>query len=583
MPTTLSHTQSSRQTRRNVAELLLAGVFLLIPIFTFWYVWARFAVNVPKWDDHALKGFLFYLDQATTVPDKIYQFFAQHNEHRIVYDRLITWLDYTCFSHFNYRHLMLVGNLSLLGLIVLFGAVLNQSLGQHSRYGYTQSTTHWTDAFFYLPPVAFLLLNLSEWENMFWGMAALQNFTVLLWIFWCLYLVSFTEHIWGAILLAIAATLTSGNGLLVWPLGFGILLAQLLLNKQPNQKKLIGWGIAALVVIGLYFLGYHKPAGNPPARGSVLDLAKGWLSFTGSAAEAFWTGPTFAKCILLGSILTVLVLGSWIYLLEKGLVEKRVSSFTLFFVAATAFILITATTVAWSRVGFGRQVLITSRYKIYSLLMLVLVYLFAIVQQRGAARSWAYWLGLVFSALLMGSSYLTYLGESIWWRDYLLSQQFNWSHPTNQPTAVVDSVTSRYIEPSPAFYDSALPVLFGQANQPVAPLRVTKGTDGYVLDNTTLPAQILNDGGPYILARSAKRSYLFPVRPNQQSPAAARFLPANVFTHGFSTVISPAELPDAGTYQLFILALIDGKASLYPTNQLLESAGPPQAGLQKNW
>ena len=61
--------------------------------------------------------------------EKVYQFVKQHNEHRIVYDRLIAWLDYHLTGKLNFVHLMFIGNLSLLGLLAVFGRVLSQPVG----------------------------------------------------------------------------------------------------------------------------------------------------------------------------------------------------------------------------------------------------------------------------------------------------------------------------------------------------------------------------------------------------------------------------------------------------------------------
>lgn len=579
---TLSNTPQTQQKGYGLVAGLVAGGLVLIPVILFWFVWSTYSVSIPKWDDHVLRAFLSAVDKETSFSGKLYEFYRQHNEHRIVYDRIITWLDFSLFGKFNYRHLMLVGNLSLLGLIALFGLVLGRSTVSQGKKANRQIAPSLTDYLLYLPPVAFLLLNLSQWENMFWGMAALQNFTVLFWVFWTIYQLAFSNRLWPALVLATAATLTSGNGLLIWPIGFAMLLLQQLLEKRPNRNALIIWSVSAILLIGLYFFDYQKPPGNPPARGSLFDLIKGWLAFSGAAAEAFPVGPAFAKCLIVGSIATVLALGSWVYLLEKGFVKKQFPPFSYFFFGATAFVLGTAATVAWSRVGFGLPLLITSRYKIYSLLLLTLVYCFIIVQQRKTGRLWTLVLGLLFSAGLMASSYLTYLSDTLYWRHWLVTHQFNWTHNANNGTISIDSVSSHYTALAPAFYDTTLPTIFGQPTQPVVPIQIAKEPSGYIIQNTTLPAQGIRDEGPYLLARSDSRSYLFPVRQKQQSVKAARFLPAHLFTNGFTADV-PTEEMIAGSYQLFILTIANGKASLYPTNQTIESAGPPTTTLKKNW
>ncbi|GAB3956860.1 hypothetical protein GCM10028805_47900 [Spirosoma harenae] len=579
---TLSDIQKKQQTRYSLFQLLGAVLLLLIPIVVFWYVWATYAVNIPKWDDHALRAFLANVDKEPSITGKLYEFFRQHNEHRIVLDRLVTWLDYTLVGKFSYQHLMVVGNLSLLGLIAIFGLALGQAIGEEAKKKSTQFTTTLADSIIYLPPVAFLILNLSHWENMFWGMAALQNFTVLLWVIGAIYLLSFTEHLIGAILLATAATLTSGNGLLVWPVGFAILLLQWILEKRSNWKALLGWVVVAGIEIALYFLDYKKPEGNPPVRGSFIDLIKGWLAFNGAAAEAFPMGTAFSKCVIIGSIATVLLGGGWVYLLEKGLVKKRFPAFSYFFVGASTFLLGTAAIVAWSRVGFGLQGLITSRYKIYSLLLLSLVYCFVIIHQKGSARVWTFLAGLVFSVGLMVSSYFTYLSDTIWWRHWLVTSQFNWTHNSNTPEISIDSVSKHYTTLAPAFYDTILPSIFGPTQELPVKLEMTKTAGRYAIESTLLSTERVNDSGLYLLARSDKRSYLFPVRQNQQSIKRAGFKPTNLFTTGFRAEISPEGMIN-GVYPLFVLRVWNGKANLYPTNKTIEATGETTATLKKNW
>ena len=109
---------------RASAQSLWAWAVVLLPVIAFAVVWQYYAVNVPKWDDHALRAYLYFSDQETTLSGKIYQLFRQHNEHRIVYDRIVAVLDYRLFGKMSYVHLMVVGNLSLVGLLAVFGAVL---------------------------------------------------------------------------------------------------------------------------------------------------------------------------------------------------------------------------------------------------------------------------------------------------------------------------------------------------------------------------------------------------------------------------------------------------------------------------
>ena len=568
----------------------IAWVLVLLPIILFGLIWQHYAVNVPKWDDHALRAFLYYSDQETTLLGKLYQLFKQHNEHRIVYDRLITALDYGLFGKLNYKHLMVVGNLSLVGLLVVFIAILRQA-GR---------------SLYYAVPIALFLFNLSQWENMYWGMAALQNFSVVLWVVGAFYLLSYTSRTALAIVLALLATLTSGNGLMVWPLGFLLLLLQPVTAKQGVFNRLsaplVVWTISAIIVVGLYFFHFEKPGGINYVRPSALALVKGWFAVIGAAAEALPFGQPLRNSVLLGGLLTCITLVSigW-ELLSHQLVISRLlrqwfarnsslspnrtslPSITLFFWSTAAFILGTAAIVAFARTGFGADLLITSRYKMYSLTLLALLYSYGLVVSGLQFQAWLGGVGYVAGLLMGWLSYYSFLNETIWWRDWLLTNQFNWTYTTNRPVAQLDPVTQQYTQPEPAFYDQTASALFKFKEQQLVPLTVTAQPTNFEISNDQSPARPFDNGGNYLMARSDKRIYLFPVWQNQVSPIQARFIPSSSFTAGFKADIPKADLK-ADTYKLYVLSVEgDGQQRVYPTNQTITSQGQPADTTKKNW
>jgi hypothetical protein len=578
---------------------LLGSVGVAIPVILFLVLWSYYAVNVPKWDDHALRAFLYYFDQETTVSGKLFQLFRQHNEHRIVFDRFVALLDFQVFGKLNFRHLMAIGNLSLVGLLVVFIGVLRRE----SR------------SILYAIPVALLIFNLSHWENMFWGMAALQNFSVVLWVVLAFYGITYGNR-WGwAITSAILATLTSGNGLLVWPIGLVLLLlrtSEPTAFKSRNYTKkraflpVAIWIFSALLVLGLYFADYEKPEGNPPLRSSAVDLIKGWLAFIGAAAEALPVKSALNASILLGGLVVISTFGimGWQLLTHRLAISRTIRGFfssrpaisgagipasALFFWGCALFIVGTAAVVAWTRTGFGLDLIITSRYKIYSLTLLALLYVYIAVAINQRARNWVLLSGLAGGFLFNWFAYLTFLDDSIWFRHWQTTNQFNWTYTTNHPVPALDPITQHYSDPAPAFYDPILKILFDSVQAPVIPLTITKAPYGYAVQTSTTEAIGLpfdqtfgRDAGSYLLVRSSKRSYLFPASQNQRSLLKARFLPGNLFTPGFKADVWKSALA-AGTYQLFVVTIsTSNQCKVYPTNQLITSAGQPK-DIKKNW
>lgn len=568
----------------------LAFFLTALPVVLFWQTWAAYAVNVPKWDDHALKTFLLHLEQADSFPERVYQFVRQHNEHRIVLDRIMTWLDFWLFGKLDYRHLMALGNLSLVGLLVVFGYVLRRSI--------RADKTAWL---LLLPPVSFLLFNLSHWENMFWGMAALQNFTVVLWALWAIYALTFTQNWPLAIVLAVFATITSGNGLLIWPIGAVLSGLQLLDRRDSDWQRpalnrqlilpLVYWLTGAIITIGLYFVGYEKPAGNPPARGSIADLLMGWLAFLGSAAEVVPVGSALTNCVVLGVVLvlavTVLVGLSIRVLLQSspekpdsGLPEVR-NELTLFLTGSAGFLLGTAVIVAWSRVGFGLETLITSRYKLYSFTLLALVHVAVVSRLSGRGRWLAGGAGLLVSAGLAGLSYPAFTDEVIWWRQWLLTNQFNWTYTTNRPVSTLDATTARWITNAPAFYDSHLAEFYQPAKSQMKGVNVK--TNPVLLAEPEMPFAIGPNAGIYTLLRSDRRLYLFSTTPTLRASVRTKVGLALPTATGFSVRIGDSEI-DPGRYAVEIVQVEpSGNLTRAATSQTFTVLPTKRNALKKNW
>ncbi len=562
------------------AAIRVAGwMVLLVPVMAFALVWFRFAVNVPKWDDHALKNFLLLFQQETTLSGKVYQVFKQHNEHRIVWDRLITWLDYTLFGKLSYVHLMAVGNLSLVGLLAIFGLVIRQE--DERNFAQIGQRSIW-----YAVPVACLLFNLAQWENMFWGMAALQNFSILLWVAGSIYLLAYTRHEWAALGLSVLATLTSGNGLVIWPITLGILLHQVLTSapRIRSWQPLIRQTVGALVSIGLYFTGYQKPDVTPSAKVGPAQLIQGWLAFTGSAAEAFPLGSPFRNCVLLGGMMLMLVLVFALTLIRQQGFSRPWPPAAYFFVGMAGFLLATGAVVTWSRVGFSLETLITSRYKIYSLSLLSLLFVYAVVTLPRRFQRVTLWTGLAAGGTLAWLSYPAYIDQTRRLQQYLLTSQFNWTYTENRPVSTIDAQTAQLINNAPAPYDRCLDQVFGPATAAVtAPDTLYETGTGYLVSFTTsLP---VHPGGQtiYIRLRSNRHTWLAAGTPVLNPSRWAGLGLANRFRPGVTAMIQQTDFP-GGTYQIDVLTVPDtGPCQLHPTGRSITLSGTPLPTRRTNW
>lgn len=159
---------------------LLALVAIAVPVTVYALFVAAFAVNRPIGDDyHAVFGFLDSYLHADTWSDRMVLLFSQHNEHRIVFTRAVVLLDYYVFGAVNFRHLLFVGNLAVVLVVGLLGLVFRPQ-------------SKWKLLLFL--PVPLLMLQPQSLKNMFYPMASLQNFYVVL--FALAYLILLERRSW---------------------------------------------------------------------------------------------------------------------------------------------------------------------------------------------------------------------------------------------------------------------------------------------------------------------------------------------------------------------------------------------------
>ncbi len=532
----------------------------LAPILWYFYLLDLLAINIPKWDDHGLRAFIMRFQEAQSIPQYVDAFWRQHNEHRIVYDRVVSIVDYTLTGHLNFVHLMWVGNLSLLFIVLVWWKVFQKSAG-----------------LLYLLPIPFLIFNLSQWENMYWGMAALQNFGVIAWVMCCLYALAYQLPLGLSISLAILTSITSTNGLLVWPIGLLILWLQ-----SPRKKALIWLGVGILIWV-LYFLHYEKTEQpTHPVPNKIVAYVRAVLLIAGSVAEPLW--PRKATLLVLSTGFILTLTSAFILLkLTFTFFRKRTLTSTDYFIGSgLAFVLGTTAIVALGRLGFDEATFTTSRYKVYTLLICVLVYSWLIVQSKGWVRTGIGLAALAFSVLITWTSYSYFFDDSQRLQNQLTGIQFDFSNPVEvTPVQPIN-------EPARTWYDAS----FHQLVQPdTALLRTYPGLtittrNTQTLIETTQPGEAAkNFVRSYYLLHKPGKSYLIPFmftasdRPGI-SPANPNYIqPISVTNIDHN----PAQyLP--GEYSLLVVTHAEGQSTLYKTSQIIhipEQSQTPR--LKQNW
>lgn len=533
-----------------------ALLLLLAPLVLYWYVFERYAVNVPMWDDFVLIDFLLRLRQPLPWIEKLRLFFAQHNAHRIVYDRLVTYLVYALTGQMDFKWMMLIGNLSLMGLLWLWYAALRQA----------------KRSVVYLVPVPYWLLSMQGYENTFWAMASLQNYTVILLAFSSIYLLITKRLVWAAVV-AVVATFTSGNGQMTFFIGL-LLLAY---ERRPGRDWAVWMGVLGLTLTS-YFWQYR----SFPPEVFTVQFVVNFLAFSGAAFAQ--TSGSVALPVALGLLLTTwLAVGfvRWVVLpLWRN--QALASPFVQFLFATVAFVVGSALLVAMAhRSDTPMAETLVSRYKIYSHILLITSYLLAIYWFRSSARKVvlvAAWMGGV---VFMAYAYYTDWGNMTYRRQDATLTAFNFrrngttlmgiSHArsldslyrvleTEQLYRLPDYVPT----PTEVVHPPNLRLVTQEVQQKLLYFEPLVPTLLIRHDTLAVPAASPTDG-LFVVLRSPTQLYAFNTR---QWPAGKRhFLTTGrVFRAGFSSEIHQPLLP-SGVYQLGLLRMEHGRSRLELTPQ----------------
>ncbi|MCE6991669.1 hypothetical protein [Dyadobacter sp. CY323] len=561
------------------ALTIILSLILLLPILIYYTVWNYYAINIPKWDDHAFKEFIETYAKAANWQDKLKALFSQHNEHRIATTRLIAWLDYSLFGHLNYRHLMMAGNILLLGVIPLCYDILKKN----------------KKPLFALVPIPFIWFTLAFWENMYWGMAAVQNFGVVTLALWTLYLCIKPQNAPFAVslVLSLVTILTSGNGLLVLPIG------AVLLFLTKNRKRFALWLVASVAEIFIYFYWYIKPESNPASKASFFQLVKGYMAFLGSFAESIPVMDHFQACFFLGIVLFLValsIMSATLFRIARNKYGNKFERITdLFCLGTVMFILGTALIVVYSRAGFGLDTLITSRYKIYSVLLLIVAYLYIVIPIRGSFLS-PYITAIVFLAITFNVfSYHYHLVDAYNLRKELTSYQFNWTFTDKSLKQPADtSFAASIIEKTPVFYDKLLPLIsiadrqsYSGSSRGMVELfdrtAFKADTGSFNVMNTAFTSQRLQDSGVYILLSSKNRFYLFPALRTRNKSRKELFLKQYYFESGFHSKIPYSDPLEKGTYNVALIRLQGDDAGILFKNQKITIRQIKNNTVRVNW
>ena len=378
---------------------------MLVPFIYLVWVVGRYSVEVP------------FADQWELVPilEKSYQgeltfgdLWAQHNEHRIFFPRLIM-LGLARMTHWRIGWelaLTIILATGLLGLLAWQIKRTARALGAEEL--------RWA-----LPAGSLVVFSMSQYQNWLWGWQ-LQILLSLLAVTGGIVLLANAPFTWrkfvGAAVLGFVASHSFANGILFWPVGL-----VLLMRSRPSAETAAGrwrfrtapvflWVLLAALTLASYLLGYQEP-GRHPARDTALTHPLSYLmynlKFLGSPCAQYGNAavlPDSTIAVVFG--LGALALLAWA---TRALVWGNRAAETALrpYLAMSFYSILSALLTGIGRAAFGSEQAMESRYCTLTVPLWISLVVFLILLARTGASGgnvprlarWALGVVLVFIAL----------------------------------------------------------------------------------------------------------------------------------------------------------------------------------------
>lgn len=395
----------------------------------------RHSFNFPFYDDFEnIVLFIHKFIAAKNSTSKLALLFEQNFEHRVLFSKLVTLAQYLITGQVNVKWLIIIGDLSLLGILWLF-------------YTYLKAARLSLPA---LLAVGCLLFQLQSYEDTIsWATCSLQHAPCIFFSLWSFHLALHRRSLFASGGLALLALFTSANGLVT--VGIWLLIVLLVTDKK--------WKIAipaviliAITVVHLATLTIHSGSVLTHVTSHVGPKFVLLLSFVGQLADPNLV-PRYLSVIL--GILFVLPLPLAAFQVLAGR-ARSVSILQWLCVAGICSLLFVAFLILFARGtepdpgGYKMD-----RYKIYAAFFgaFALAFYDGYLNASftaGFLRNVAAGLCILF---VIGSHYIYYV-PLVNYQSAIEANQFNffWSERIQYPLIFDDRNTRDYLRPAQASF-----------------------------------------------------------------------------------------------------------------------------------
>lgn len=333
---------------------------LLLPVVYGILQVAIFGVNVVFWDEWEVVRLFDDIQNHGLTFAKL---FAQHNEHRIFFPRIVLLLS-GVLTHWNVKVDMYITQAMVSAMYFVYLRYYKSSRDGAQK----NQTMTWGEVFFCLT-LGLCCFSPVQWENFLWGFqvgfvmvafAAVMSF----YSYYCYLQTNKAKYLVSTLLWGIVASFSSLQGLAIW-IVYVVMFFALLIAKEKNHKKSLG--VIVLVGAGsiaLYMNGFHTVAAVPSIVGnSLIDIINYFLTVIGSIVFPV----EYHIAMLFGTVILLIAMILFVWTIRQHRVEENYFSLCLVLLGFAICGMISI-----GRVGFGiEQALHTSRYTTFAMMSFV--------------------------------------------------------------------------------------------------------------------------------------------------------------------------------------------------------------------
>jgi hypothetical protein len=299
-----------------------------------------FGLNIPFLDQWEVVGLLEKQYQGVL---SLSDLFAQHNEHRPFFPRMI-WIMLSELTRYNINAQLWFNLVLAIGTFLFF---VSRSIRTWEQCGIRAPS-------FLIPLLSLLVFNLGQRESWLQGIQTIMFLGIACIIIGLFLLAEHSDwlHFGSAILLGWIATFSMANGLLYWPVGLSVLW--LTTSNGTRILKFLLWVASSSLCIILFFTNWtssgHLDLTYPLTH--PVEWLLWILDFLGSPLMTLW---------FVAWIFGLLSLGLYTLVIRQTFRTSQGKFFIPYF-AIALFILLTAFLTSLGRMEMGLRQAVVPRY-----------------------------------------------------------------------------------------------------------------------------------------------------------------------------------------------------------------------------